>query len=292
MRLVTYRLDGTEHVGAVVDGAIRGLSDALDVRDVRALLAGPVVEAAEGALAGAPVVAMLEDVELAPVVPRPRRIICVGANYDLHRQEMGRDALPYPTLFTRFPCSMVGHRQPLLRPRASERFDYEGELAVIIGATARHVPAEHAYEVVAGYTCFNDGSVRDFQRHTTQFTPGKNFDASGGMGPWMVTKDELPDPHALRLETRVNGETMQSASTEQMSFKIPELIAYITTFTTLAPGDVIATGTPSGVGDKRTPPRYLRAGDRLEVEISGIGVLSHPVADEPALTAAWPERRA
>jgi 2-keto-4-pentenoate hydratase/2-oxohepta-3-ene-1,7-dioic acid hydratase in catechol pathway len=280
MRLITYRLDGTEHLGAVVDGEVHDLTSALGARDVRALLAGPGLRAAQEALPTAPRVAPVEQLELAPVVPRPRKIICVGANYDLHRQEMGREALPYPTLFTRFPDSMVGHRQPLLRPWCSERFDYEGELAVIIGAPARHVPAARAYEVVAGYTCFNDGSVRDFQRHTTQFTPGKNFDASGGMGPWMVTADELPDPHALELRTRLNGELMQSANTGQMSFRIPELIAYITTFTTLAPGDVIATGTPSGVGDKRSPPRYMRAGDVVEVELSGIGVLTHPVADE------------
>lgn len=280
MRLVTYRLDGTEHLGAVVDDTIRALTPALKVRDVQGLLAGPGVAAAQAALPSAPVIAKEGEVELAPVVPRPRKIICVGANYDLHRQEMGRDELPYPTLFVRFPESMVGHRQHILRPFASERFDYEGELAVIIGARARHVPAERAYSVVAGYTCLNDGSVRDYQRHTTQFTPGKNFDASGGMGPWMVTADEIPDPHDLELRTRVNGEVVQSANTGQMSFRIPEIIEYVSTFTTLAPGDVIATGTPSGVGDKRKPPLYLKAGDLLEVEISKIGVLSLPVADE------------
>ena len=160
-----------------------------------------------------------------------------------------------------------------------ERFDYEGELAVIIGRGGRRIPRAQALEHVAGYACFDDGSVRDYQRHTSQFTPGKNFDGSGGFGPWMVTADEIPNPSALQLTTRLNGQVMQHASTADLIFDIPALIAFISTFTPLEPGDVIATGTPSGVGDKREPLRYLRLGNMLEVEISGIGTLRHPVVD-------------
>ncbi len=217
----------------------------------------------------------LADVTLLP--PLTQRIFCVGINYDEHRLETGRDPVAHPTLFVRFGSSVVGHGAPLRHPRVSERYDYEGELAVIIGRRGRQVSESDAMNFVAGYACFNDGSVRDFQRHTSQFTPGKNFDHSGAFGPWVVTADELEDPHQLTLTTRVDGEVRQHANTRDLIFRIPSLIAYISSFTALQPGDVIATGTPAGVGDKRTPPAYLRPGSRVEVEIEGVGLLRNTV---------------
>lgn len=279
MKLLTFQSDTGPRLGAA-DGQDLVDLGGLNLPDVGALLAGPGLQAAQRALPNAPRIGPWAKAVLHCPVLNPQRIICVGANYDLHRQEMGRDVLPYPMLFVRWPSSLVGHGQNLVCPSASERFDYEGELAVVIGRAARNIEASEAWTYVAGYSCFNDGSVRDFQRHTAQFTPGKNFDGSGAMGPFMVTADEIPDAHQLELRTRVNGEQVQFANTEQMSFRIPELLAYISTFTTLEPGDVIATGTPSGVGDKRKPPLYLKAGDRLEVEISGVGHLEVGVEGE------------
>jgi 2-keto-4-pentenoate hydratase/2-oxohepta-3-ene-1,7-dioic acid hydratase in catechol pathway len=194
--------------------------------------------------------------------------------------ETARDKTEHPTVFTRFATTLVGHDEPIVKPSVSDRLDYEGELAVIIGKPARHVKASRALDIIAGYACFNDASVRDWQRHTTQFTPGKNFDATGAFGPWMVTADEIPDPTNLELLTRVNGETVQHANTRDMIHSIPRLIEYISTFCTLEPGDVIATGTPGGVGDKREPPLYLRPGDVVEVEIEKIGVLRNPIEAE------------
>ena len=215
-----------------------------------------------------------------PPVAQPRKIFCIGVNYDAHRRETGRDRTANPTVFARFAHTLIGDGQPLLRPAISERFDYEGELAVIIGRGGRRIPREHALTHIAGYACFNDGSVRDYQRHTSQFTPGKNFDQTGGFGPWMITTDEVPDPQALHLETRIGDEVLQTAPTSHMIFAVDVLIEYLSSFCTLAPGDVIATGTPGGVGDKRTPPRYLQPGETVSVHISGVGVLSNPVALE------------
>lgn len=275
MKLATYETPAGPRLG-VVEGEDLFELEGLELPDVGALLRGPGLAAAQrGARVGP-----WASAKLLPPVLEPRRIVCVGANYALHREEMGRGDLPYPTLFVRWPSSLVGHGRDIVRPKASERFDFEGELAFVVGREARNVDEADALTYVAGYACFDDGSVRDFQRHTTQFTPGKNFDASGAFGPYMVTADDVGDPHALELATRVNGETLQSANTEQMTFRIPHLLAYISSFTTLEPGDVVATGTPSGVGDKRTPPVYLRDGDRLEVEITRVGRLCVGVRDE------------
>ena len=212
-----------------------------------------------------------------PVITAPGRIICVGINFRPHMEEMGRSLPEYPWLFVRWPSSLVGHGQPLLRPSVSHQYDYEGELAVVIGKPARHVKAADALEYVAGYTCFMDGSVRDWQRHGSQFTPGKNFESSGSVGPWLVTADEIPDPAVLALETRLNGELMQHAPISDLYFDIPALIEYCSTFAELRPGDIISTGTPGGVGFAREPQVWLKPGDRIEVAISGIGVLSNPV---------------
>jgi 2-keto-4-pentenoate hydratase/2-oxohepta-3-ene-1,7-dioic acid hydratase in catechol pathway len=217
-----------------------------------------------------------------PPVPRPNRILCVGLNYSDHAAESDRAHGPLPsspTIFTRFPSSLVGHGAPLVRPTASASFDYEGELAVIIGETVRAVPHEHALRAVAGYSCLMEGTVRDFQRHTSQFIPGKNFDRSGAFGPWIVTADEF-DLDSATLTTRVNGETLQKAQVNEMLHSVAALVAYCSTFTTLEPGDVIATGTPGGVGYARRPPRWLVPGDIVEVEVSTIGILSNPVVAE------------
>lgn len=193
---------------------------------------------------------------------------------------MGREKPDYPTLFTRFPDSLVGHGEALVRPRLSTEYDYEGELAIVIGKPARYVAAAQALDYVAGYTCFLDGSVRDWQRHTTQFIPGKNFPATGGCGPWLVTTDEIPDPARLQLKTRVNGEVLQAAPVSDLCFDVRRIIEYCSSFCQLNPGDIIATGTPSGVGVARKPPRWLTPGDLVEVDISGIGILRHRVISE------------
>ncbi len=279
MKVATYRADSAVRVGVVTE---RGLVDATGwvPGSVREMLAADRIAELRPLEDAAPD-HRFEDVEWLPPVLDPARIVCVGVNYDEHRRETGRAESDHPTLFVRWPSSLVGHQQPLIRPRVSVRFDYEGELAVVIGRGGRAISEEEALQHVAGYACFMDGSVRDFQRHTSQFTAGKNFDASGGFGPWMVTADEVEDPSRLSLVTRLDGEVLQEAQTADLIFDIPRLIAYISTFTTLFPGDVIATGTPAGVGDKRDPPRYLEPGQRLEVEIERIGVLVHGIADEP-----------
>ena len=222
----------------------------------------------------------LEAVTFLPPIPNPDKIVCVGINYRPHIEETGREPPEYPMLFVRFPGSVTGHNRALVVPSLSHRLDYEGELAVVIGRRGRHIPAHGALRHVAGYACFNDGSVRDYQRHTSQFTPGKNFQSSGGFGPWLTTADEVGDPAGLTLETRLNGKVMQSASVGDLVFDVPALIAYLSSFTELLPGDVIVTGTPGGVGYVRKPPVYMKAGDVVEVDISGIGVLRNRVAEE------------
>jgi 2-keto-4-pentenoate hydratase/2-oxohepta-3-ene-1,7-dioic acid hydratase in catechol pathway len=221
-----------------------------------------------------------DALQLAPVVPNPGKIICIGMNYLAHIKEMGRDRPTYPTLFTRFADSLVGHGQPIIRPVASTHYDFEGELAIVIGRPARHVAADKALDYIAGYTCFLDGSLRDYQRHTSQFIAGKNFRHSGAIGPWLVTTDEIPDPRVLTLETRVNGQVMQTGRIDDLCFDIGALIEYLSTICQLDPGDVIATGTPSGVGAARDPQVWLQPGDVVEVEIDQIGVLQNTVVDE------------
>jgi 2-keto-4-pentenoate hydratase/2-oxohepta-3-ene-1,7-dioic acid hydratase in catechol pathway len=221
----------------------------------------------------------LDEVAFAPVIPdAAAKILCVGINYIPHIKEMGRERPERPVIFVRFGDSIVGHRRPLLAPRESEQFDYEGELAVVIGKRARRIGRESALDYVAGYSCFNDGSVRDYQRHASQFTPGKNFHASGAFGPWLVTTDEIPDPRKLALTTRLNGAVMQHESVGELCFDVPQLIEYCSTWAQLEPGDVIVTGTPGGVGAGRKPPVWMKSGDSVEVEISGIGTLQNPVA--------------
>jgi 2-keto-4-pentenoate hydratase/2-oxohepta-3-ene-1,7-dioic acid hydratase in catechol pathway len=222
----------------------------------------------------------LDEITYAPPIPKPDKILCVGLNYLKHMAETGRDRPQRPMLFTRFANTQVGHGQPLLRPRVSEKLDFEGELAFVIGKKGRHIAETDALSHVAGYACYNDGSVRDWQVHTPQFTPGKNFPSTGGFGPWLVTPDEVPGIAHATLITRLNGQEVQRSSTDDMIFGVPALIAYISEFTELVQGDVVITGTPSGVGAFRKPPLWMKPGDVVEVEIEGIGVLRNPVAAE------------
>jgi 2-keto-4-pentenoate hydratase/2-oxohepta-3-ene-1,7-dioic acid hydratase in catechol pathway len=222
----------------------------------------------------------LTGITYLPTITNPDKIICIGVNYKTHLAETGREQPKYPMIFARWPNSHVGHLQPMIRPKASETFDYEGELAVIIGRTCRHVSPANAWGVIAGYACYNDGTIREFQRHTVQFHPGKNFYHSGAFGPWMVTPDETGDITRQPLHTRLNGELVQEATIDDLVFDIPALIAYCSTFTQLEPGDVIATGTTGGVGAFRKPPLWMKPGDTVEVEIGGIGVLRNPIVQE------------
>jgi 2-keto-4-pentenoate hydratase/2-oxohepta-3-ene-1,7-dioic acid hydratase in catechol pathway len=221
-----------------------------------------------------------DEVTWLPVIPNPEKIFCVGLNYETHRQETGRAVVERPTIFTRFANTQTGHLTNILRPRVSTNVDFEGELAVVIGKAGRYISRAKAFDHVAGYSCYNDGSVRDWQHHTHQFTPGKNFPRTGAFGPWMVTPEEFGDPFSRGIETRLNGETVQEAKLGDMIFDIPTLIEYCSSFNPLAPGDVIVTGTPGGVGVKRTPPLWMKPGDVVEVEIDGIGVLRNGIADE------------
>ena len=222
----------------------------------------------------------LASIAFLPTIPVPDKILCVGLNYLSHILEGGREPPPKPTIFTRFANSQAGHLQPLIRPRVSDQLDFEGELAVVIGKRCHHVAKGEAFAVVAGYACYNDGSVRDWQRHSGQFTPGKNFPQTGGFGPWLVTPDEFGDPAKATLLTRLNGEETQRATVDDLVFDVPALIEYCSAFTILEPGDVIITGTTGGVGAYRKPPLWMKPGDIVEVEISGIGVLRNPIAEE------------
>jgi 2-keto-4-pentenoate hydratase/2-oxohepta-3-ene-1,7-dioic acid hydratase in catechol pathway len=236
--------------------------------------------AALKAAANRPVDFALADITYLPPITNPDKIICIGVNYKTHLAETGREQPKYPMIFARWPNSHVGQGQPIIRPHASDTFDYEGELAVIIGKQCRHVKAADAWGVIAGYSCYNDGTIRAFQRHTAQFHPGKNFYHSGSFGPWLVTPDEMGDVTRQPLQTRLNGVVVQDAVIDDLVFDIPALIEYCSTFTQLEPGDVIATGTTGGVGAYHTPPLWMKPGDVVEVEIGGIGVLSNPVIQE------------
>ena len=280
MRAVSYQRGNQRGYGVAVGDLIADSSATLGDRydDLDAIVhAGAFAELYD---AGATAETFaVDEVRLLPPIVGPR-IFCIGVNYRSHREEMGRDASDHPTVFVRFPSSLVGHAEPLVRPHASDRFDYEGELAVVIGRPGRRIPREYALEHVAGYSCFNDGSIRDYQRHTSQFTAGKNFDRSGSFGPWLVTADEIDDPSALTLTTRLNGEVMQHSTTDLLIFDVPEIIAYLSEFTELRPGDIIATGTPGGVGVARDPAVFMRPGDTIEVEISDVGLLCNEIAQE------------
>jgi 2-keto-4-pentenoate hydratase/2-oxohepta-3-ene-1,7-dioic acid hydratase in catechol pathway len=222
-----------------------------------------------------------EGLAYLPLLARPGKMICLGLNYAEHSQESGFAVPKYPTIFARFASSLVGHASPIMRPKVSVELDYEGELVAIIGKRGRNIPPSDALQHVVGYSIFNDASIRDFQRQTPQRTLGKNFDGTGSFGPWLVTADELPAGAAgLKIETRLNGAVVQSATTDDLIFGVPAIIAMLSVAMTLEPGDVIATGTPSGIGGARTPPLWMKAGDVCEVEIERIGVLRNQIEDQ------------
>jgi len=281
MKLIVFTKDGATRLG-VVEGDSVADASAAGFADVAAVAAGGAAaldKVANAAAQGGKYA--LGDVKPALPIARPSKFVCVGLNYALHAREGGHEIPTYPSFFLRFPTSLVAAEAPVIRPKCSEQLDYECELAIVIGKGGRHIAEKDALGHVFGYTMFNDVSVRDFQRKTSQWTPGKNFDGTGPLGPVVVTADELPPgASGLRITTRVNGNTMQDSNTEDMIFSTQRTIALLSEFTTLEPGDVIATGTPSGVAHARKPPAWMKAGDIVEVEIDGIGVLRNPIVDE------------
>jgi 2-keto-4-pentenoate hydratase/2-oxohepta-3-ene-1,7-dioic acid hydratase in catechol pathway len=284
VKLATATLDGHAVWGPVVEGRLHDVSGTW--ASPAALLEATTDLAGRVEVGRAADDASSYDIErlmLLPPIPNPRRILCVGINYADHAAETNRstEATAHPVIFTRFASSLVGDGHPLVRPAASAEYDYEGELAVVIGRRTRGVAPGEALAAVGGYSCFMDGSVRDFQRHTSQFTPGKNFDRSGSWGPWIVTLDEIGNGSGLDLTTRVDGVVVQHASTSQLVHDCAAIVSYCSTFTTLEPGDVIATGTPAGVGAAKVPPLWLVPGSEVSVSISGVGTLRNTVVDEP-----------
>jgi 2-keto-4-pentenoate hydratase/2-oxohepta-3-ene-1,7-dioic acid hydratase in catechol pathway len=280
VKLVSFIHAGTPTYGVVQGGGSYRQPPADFLRrcpDLRAVLAAGALDELRSLVATGGTDVDPAQTQALPVLPQPGKFICVGLNYKSHVAETKRDDSAYPALFVRFADSLAAHGDAVVKPAFSDRFDWEGELAVVIGQGGRDIPAARAWSHVAGYAAFNDITVRDWQRHTHQWTPGKNFPGTGPLGPWLVTADELPDVNALTLETRLNGEVMQRASVADLIFTIPVLLEYISRFTPLAPGDVIATGTPGGVGDRRTPPVYMKPGDEVEVEITGLGVLRNRI---------------
>ena len=221
---------------------------------------------------------IMDDIELLPVIPNPDKIICAGLNYKDHAEQFTDEIPENVTLFSRLNNTLVAHGDPIVRPQVSSNFDFEGELALIIGKGGRHIAESDVLSHIVGYTCFLDGSIRDYQRHS--LTAGKNFHRTGPLGPWMVTSDEIPDPTKLELTTRLNNKVVQKCTMDLMIYSIPEIVSYISDFTPLEPGDVIATGTPAGVGNVRSPKLFMKAGDTIEVEISKIGTLRNTVIDE------------
>ncbi|AEF22019.1 fumarylacetoacetate hydrolase family protein [Pseudomonas fulva] len=282
MKIASFTHQGRDSYGIVSGDEIIDLHElkASIGQDLKQAIAGNrLVELSADSLAELPRL-NLADIQFLPVITHPGKILCIGINYATHMRETGRETPVYPMIFTRFADSQTAHEQPILRPKASHKLDFEGELAVVIGKTARHVKEADALDYVAGYSCYNDGSVRDWQKHTIQFVPGKNFPQTGGFGPWLVTADEIPDPQTLELTTRLNGEIMQHTSTADMIFDVRKLIEYCTAFTELAPGDVIVSGTTGGVGAFREPQVWMKPGDVVEVEIASIGILRNTIADE------------
>lgn len=285
MKLISYQHAGRESWGAVVGDAVVDLRAPTGCATLAEFVGSPAFRERDALLAGRPVTAALADVELLPVIPRPEKIVCAVRNYMDHHQEalaagLQRELSEFPPIFLRVWRSQAAHNQPIVRPSVSDTLDWEGELAVIIGQGGRAIAEADAWKHVAGYSCYNDVSVREWQFHAKQIASGKNFEGTGAFGPWMVTADEIEPGRALKLQTRLNGEVVQSSDTGHMIFSIPQLISYASTIFTLVPGDVIVTGTPAGVGFGRKPPKYMQPGDVVEVELEGIGVLRNPIVAE------------
>jgi 2-keto-4-pentenoate hydratase/2-oxohepta-3-ene-1,7-dioic acid hydratase in catechol pathway len=285
MRLLSYFVNGQPCFGAAVAGGVVDLTKRIGSKypDLRTLIAGDGLEAARAAAARQKPDHVLADLTLLPPVPAPEKLWCIGVNYrDRNAEYKDNSDLPkYPSLFVRNPSSVVGSGQPIEKPKISEQLDYEGELVIVIGKEGRHIPREQAWDHIFGMTLCNEGSVRDWLHHGKfNVTQGKNFDRSGSIGPWIVSSDERDPRGPHDIVTRVNGEVRQKDSTERLMFPFDFLIAYLSTFATLKPGDMIATGTPTGAGARFDPPRWLKPGDVVEVESSGIGILRNVVAAE------------
>lgn len=283
MQFLSYTRLGVPGFGARVEGGIVDLTGKIrpGVTSLRQAIEADCLGEAADFAAGRRAEFTEADISLLPVIPDPGKILCVGLNYETHRAETKRPDAKYPTIFTRFADSQVAHGQPILKPRVSDSLDFEAELAVVIGRGGRYIAQDAAMAHVAGYACYNDATVRDWQRHTFQFTPGKNFPSTGAFGPQLVTPDEVGDYTKLQIVGRLNGEVMQEATLADLIFPIAVLVSYCSHFTPLRPGDVILTGTPGGVGDRREPPLFMKAGDVFEVEIPGVGRLTNPIAVEP-----------
>ncbi|MCZ6838044.1 MAG: fumarylacetoacetate hydrolase family protein [Alphaproteobacteria bacterium] len=279
MKIISFRDSNGESFGVVDDdGGIVDVGRKGPYPSLRAALAAEGLDEVAALAAGAAPDTTMDAVTLLPVIPDPDKIVCAGMNYKDHVEEFDREMPENVTLFVRLTNTLVAHGDDIVRPSVSDNFDFEGELSLIIGKGGRHIAEADVLSHIAGYTCFLDGSVRDYQGHSV--TAGKNFHRTGPLGPWMVTADQIPDPAALELTTRLNGEVMQNSTTDMLIYSIPNIVSYISDITPLEPGDVIATGTPAGVGNGRTPKLFMKAGDTIEVEISGIGTLRNTVIDE------------
>ena len=283
MRLASFfRRNGAATYGiASADGLVDAGSRFADRwPDLRSVLAGDAVGDLARLCADETADVGFDDVEWLPPIPNPTKIFCVGLNYKAHAAEIGREVGDKPTIFVRFADTQVGHGQPIVRPIQSTQLDFEAELAVVIGRGGRHIDIKDAFAHIAGYSIYNDVSLRDWQGHTQQYTPGKNFPSTGPFGPWIVTADAIDDIARLRLRTRVNGTTLQDGCIDDLIFSVPQILSYLSSFTYLYPGDVVITGTPSGVGSMRRPPVWLKPGDIVEIDIDEIGTLSNPVVQE------------
>lgn len=282
MKFIAFEKAGIAAYGVLKDDGIVDLTPEFSSTypDLRSALEADGLAGLMAAAKGMAATLPLAGVRLLPTIANPGKIFCVGLNYKSHVAETKRPDAEYPSIFIRFQDTLIADGAPLIRPQISEKFDFEGELAVVIGRGGRNISQARALDHVAGYACFNDATLRDWQRHTHQWTPGKNFPNTGPFGPCLVTRDEIPDLGALTLTTRLNGQVMQQASLADLIFTVPVIIEYLSAFTTLSPGDVIATGTPGGVGDRRDPPVYMKNGDVVEVDITHVGCLRNTVQDE------------
>ena len=278
MKLLSFTASGRDLFGAVSGDGVVTLNDKVGQPDLAAALGAGGLEALRQAAQGAKADHKLADIKFRPVIPQPNKILCAGVNYRAHAAEVSRELPKQPSMFIRFTDTLVGHGGDMIRPKLSDNFDYEGELALVIGKAGRHIPPERALDHVAGYTIFVDGSVRDYQKFSV--TSGKNWPGTGPLGPWLVTTDEIPDPSKLVLTTRLNGQQVQHSGTDKLIYSIPQIISFCSDFTALSAGDIIATGTPEGVGHGRKPPLWMKPGDTLEVEITGIGILRAQIVDE------------
>ena len=278
MRWLTFAAAGGESFGYLTDdgAGVVDVGARTDFADLKAVIAADALASTAAELGDAADLA-LDAISYLPTIPNPDKILCVGLNYKAHQEETGRGGEGFPTIFVRFANAQIGHEQNMLRPRESETLDFEGEIALVIGKAGRRIAEADALLHVAGFSIYNDGSVREYQRQTSQFTPGKNFAGTGGFGPWLMTVDEIGDLAAMEITTRLNGEVMQNATADLLVHGFAVLISYCSTFTELVPGDVIVTGTPGGVGAARKPPVFMDEGDVIEVEVKPIGTLRNRV---------------